>query len=177
MFLSQWERDQRIRLWQSWATLYFTDRWTVSQPLPQGDKLTYLACMCVSVWVGMIMYMSVSMHPWLTQWCFLKLCAYVHEIHLLSTRQINKFLPTATATGSLAWTMDFEPGHLTWALTLIIHCSSDSKGNIEVKTFGFKKKRKKERKSGHSLTHVAVWRMCVYAFTKNMHKYTKKMQC
>lgn len=86
---------------------------------------------------------------------------------------MNKFLSTATATGSLAWTMDFEPGHLTWPLTLIIHCSSDTKGNTEVKTFGFGKKKK----SGHSLTHVAVWRMCVYAFTKNMHKYTKKMQC
>lgn len=69
---SQWERDQRIKLRLSWATLHFTDRWAASQPLPQGEKLTYLAWMCVSIWVGVHarihLSLSISGSPW---YCFL----------------------------------------------------------------------------------------------------------
>lgn len=65
--LSQWERDRRIKLRLSGATLHFTDRWAASQPPPRGDKLTYLAWMWVSVCAGV--YLFISVHHWLCAWC------------------------------------------------------------------------------------------------------------
>lgn len=140
--LSQRGRDQRIKLRLSWATLHFTDRWAASQPLPLGDRLTYLASMCVSLRVCMWMYASIYLHPslvecWMLFSIFLSVCVNIH-MRVCERGEFNKlwacFSPRQLWLA--AWTMGSEPGHLTWALTLIAHCSNDRRGDKEVKTSG-----------------------------------------
>lgn len=169
--LSQWERNQRINLRLSWATLHFTDRWAASQPPPQGDKLTYLARMCVSVWMCMNVCVWRHLHHWLSVWCYSifpsLLCRYAHVcVRWMDSMSWGMLLSIVTVTRWLAASvMVFEPGHLTRALTLIAHCSDDRRGDREVKT---------------SWTHMAQGiaqparaaecvRLCVWFFLKFVH--------
>lgn len=122
MALSQWEWNQRIKLRLSCATLHFTDRWAASQPLPQGENLTYLAWVCG----------SIGSDPSPAEPAILfSICPTVSVIgsecaHEMGDSEGLVFLSsTAIIVWLDVWMPGFRPGHLTWALTLITHCSSE----------------------------------------------------
>lgn len=135
MDLSQWEWNQRIKLRLSQAAVHFTDHWAASQPLPQKENLTYLAWICVSICPYPPLAESAILFFYLpncvcnTQ-CMRGLDGWIWGAVLLR-------LSFATVIGWLAvWTAVFRPGHLTWALTHITHCSSEERGDNKVKTSG-----------------------------------------
>lgn len=131
MALSQWEWNQRIKLRLSSATLHFTDRWAASTATGGKSHLPGL---------NMCFYLSLSHPGWVSHVVFyLPNCVCNAQCIRAWDGWIRgavlAFLSFATVIGWLAvWTAGLRPGHLTWALTLITHCSGEEGGANKVKT-------------------------------------------
>lgn len=137
--------------------------------------------MCVSAWVCTFMqviHLSPSISGWVRDIVFYLLirvresthiCTYVCMWEGWIRRAVLVLLSMATVIGWLAaWTTGFQPGHLTWALTLIAHCSSEG-GDNEFKTSGSHRVHGTTRPAWPSRRCVCVFVYCWFLFFMHMH--------